>query len=348
MAEIIKELTCKQIASFPRYVEKWIKLGLTTQQKNHEDAIIDFGNLQKQVLQKSSPAPTILLNSPNECWIAVLVASFLKHFDLKPAKKEVEINNPIWAKVGAKMRKQIESQNVDEWKKIFENNNFNLLLNEVEEQVKTDKSLQKIIYPYFDCQYWAGFFAFYDVMENELGIEFEVIDKLNVLRACQPYGMVWPLDNLCAVCQPPTVIEKNDSGLHCTTGPALSYNGDNEIYALNGVVLDKRWVMTPAEEIKADEILKEQNVEIRRELLRKVGIEKIFEQLPHKVIETKGTYTLYSIDLSPTVRGAKYLKMVNPSIGVFHLEGVDPGVKSVDEALRWRNKGWFTNAEILT
>jgi len=46
--------------------------------------------------------------------------------------------------------------------------------------------------------------------------------------------MVFPLDNLCVVCQPFSAIHKNINGLHNEFGPALSYSGYCEIYALMG------------------------------------------------------------------------------------------------------------------
>jgi hypothetical protein len=76
-------------------------------------------------------------------------------------------------------------------------------------------------------------------VRNELGVTFADDDKYQALKACVGYGMVFPLDELCIVCQPPTQIHKNASGLHNENGPAVSYGGENEIYALNGVVMSK-------------------------------------------------------------------------------------------------------------
>ena len=95
-------------------------------------------------------------------------------------------------------------------------------------------------------------------------------------------------------------------------------------------------------------IFKETNVEIRRELIRKVGLEQVFEQMPHKLLDTQDNYELYSIDLSEEVKDARYLKMTNPSIQVFHIEGVAPEIATVKDALKWRNQNMFENADVLT
>ena len=288
---MITELTQEQINKFPQYISEWTAKGLTTTKRTLEDATIDFGNFQKIILNKETPAPVVLLDSPAKCW--------------------AKVNEVMSAKEGR------------------------------------DVNL-KFVYPYFDCQFWASWFSFYEFMRNEVGIKFTNEKEYDVLKNCQSYGMVFPLDEVCIVCQPPTIINKNASGLHCENGPALSYGGDNEIFALNGVVMTKEYVMTPASQINGEMILMEKNVEIRRELLRKVGIERAMESLPNRLLDKDGNYELYSIDLSEEIKDARYLKMVNPSIGVFHLEGVDPKISTVKDALIWRNQNLFVNAEILT
>jgi len=206
----------------------------------------------------------------------------------------------------------------------------------------------KFVYPYFDCQFWAGWYGFYEFMRNELGIKYTNSKEYEAFLACRGYGMVFPLTEACIVCQPPTIIKKNTSGLHCEDGPALSYNGDNEIYALNGVVMSKEYVLTPSNKLDAKTIMSETNVEVRRELIRKIGIETLMNNLPHKLLDMRGNYELYSIELSPEIKDAKFLKMINPSIGVYHVEGVAPEIKTVSEALKWRNQQMFEDADVLT
>jgi len=117
---------------------------------------------------------------------------------------------------------------------------------------------------------------------------------------------------------------------------------------LNGVRMKPEHVLTPAENISPEIVLSEANTDIRRELLRKVGIERMIEKLPHKKLDSVGSYELYSIDLGNGVSDARYLKMTNPSIGVFHMEGISGECDTVEKALNFRNQNRFTNAEILT
>ena len=211
-----------------------------------------------------------------------------------------------------------------------------------------DESLNEFIWPTFDCQFWASWGAFYTYINKELGIKYTCQEEFDCFIRCLRYGMVFPLDELCIVCQPFSEIHRNDNGLHCETGPALSYNGQVDIYALNGVVMPKEYIMTPARDIKAETIFKEKNVEIRRELLRKVGIEQVMNELPHKLLDKVDNYELYSIDLADEVKDARYLKMLNPSIHVWHVEAVGPEVLTVKDAKLWRNNHMFEDADVLT
>jgi len=300
---MIESLTKEQEAKLSVYRDLWIKKGLTVEQSSLEDAKIDFSEFQTVILKMSKPAPVVLLNSPQECWDAII-----EHYATDGGKEKAT------KKKLAEVRKEVG----------------------------------EFIWPYFDCQFWAGWFSYYEYMKNELGVTFSNEKEYNVFKACQKYGMVFPLEDICIVCQPPTVLKKNASGLHCENGAAVSYSGENEIYALNGVVMPKELVMTSASKLSAKKIMGETNAEIRRELIRKVGIERVMDLMPHKLLDKRDNYELYSLELSEEVKDARYLKMTNPSIGVFHLEGVAPEIKNITEALEWRNQKMFVDAQILT
>jgi hypothetical protein len=118
--------------------------------------------------------------------------------------------------------------------------------------------------------------------------------------------------------------------------------------------------MRPAPEKLDPAILfKETNVDVRRELLRRIGVSRLFQF--GTVVETVGDYVL--VDMAPflnkirtegivdeqnrrarrgmadtgTIMYAPYLYMKNPSVeGVYHLEGVSPQCHTVKAAINWR------------
>lgn len=320
----IEQLTPEQEAKFKTYVDKYVEIGLTTKKRTLADAIIDFSMFQSTIM-KEAAKPVILLDSPIECWVAVCQLNGLNN-------SNGGYDTELWNRVKNTITNQFQQQDVK------------LDIPAVDGYA----SELTFVWPYFDCQFWSGWLSFFEFMKNEVGIQYEVNAEYDTFKSCIGYGMVFPVELACIVCQPFSEIHRNKSGLHNERGPALSYNGMNDVYALNGVTMDKVYVMTPANEITAEMVMKETNVEVRRELIKKVGIERLFSDLPHKLLDKRDNYELYSIDLSEEVKDARYLKMVNPSIGCFHLEGVAPDITTVKDALLWRNQNLFVDAEILT
>jgi hypothetical protein len=110
-----------------------------------------------------------------------------------------------------------------------------------------------------------------------------------------------------------------------------------------------------ADKLKSDvglepkDILKTRNVEIRREIVQRIGIEKICEALNAEVIDKKD-FTLFSGDVPKHYelllldlgdgRRRPFLKMLNPSVpNCWHVEGVHPACKTVQDALNYRRYG---------
>ena len=65
-----------------------------------------------------------------------------------------------------------------------------------------------------------------------------------------------------------------------------------------------------------------------------------------KVADRQGDYELLLLDLGDK-RNRPYLKMLNPSIGTWHVEGVHPDCATVEQALNWRNQT-DVKPEVLT
>jgi hypothetical protein len=126
--------------------------------------------------------------------------------------------------------------------------------------------------------------------------------------------------------------------LHSDDGPALSWQeGNDQHFFLNDVHVPKELVLTPARELDPRLILRERNVGVRREIVRKIGIERICQVLGAQTLDSQGDYELLLLDLQDG-RRRPFLKMKNPSVGIYHIEGVAPECHTVAEALAWRNQ----------
>lgn len=131
--------------------------------------------------------------------------------------------------------------------------------------------------------------------------------------------------------------------LHRDGGPALAYPDGFSLWRLHGVSVPRWLAERPAHEIDAHELPKIANAEIRREFVRKVGIERILSALKARTISASGLYELLELDLGDGLK-RPYLRMQNPSVDAVHIEGVHPDCRTVQEALNYRNG--LTPAEI--
>lgn len=230
-----------------------------------------------------------------------------------------------------------------------------------EEHLRAQSSMAS--YGSFEA-YWASFYCF---IAEQLDVKKDGLAGI-VRRIVENCGFYLTFDSLVIMSERPAGIYFNQAKqLHRDLGPALEYKGGFGVYALNGVRVPARFVTTPANEINVTDIMKEKSVDIRRECLRKVGFDRVMRELqgkeihsqeysvvidpalvpvvkrtsPDMLIERKGTlvsrYVLVELDFGDSIK-ARYLKMLNPSIGTVHVEGVDDSCQTVDDALRFRNR----------
>jgi len=146
--------------------------------------------------------------------------------------------------------------------------------------------------------------------------------------------------------------------LHRDNGPSIVYHKGDEngvgvgqkLWHLNGVRMPEYIVTANNADFKREWYFEEKNAEVRREILRKFGIERIITIVNKKRLKIGDAvlldkednndleYELYKVRLTQQTYGI-YLKMKNPSVGVYHFEGVPNEIKTVEEAINWRNHG---------
>jgi len=147
----------------------------------------------------------------------------------------------------------------------------------------------------------------------------------------------------------PVSVQYNARGqFHCADAPALEWRNGAKEYFLNGVRVSEGVVMCPPDQIDAKIFLTERNMEVRREIIRRVGIEILISRLGGKVLDRWNDYELIQLNIPDMRITPTYLKMRNPSIGTFHVEGVPPDITTCRQALSWRVGGLNWEPEQLT
>ena len=195
----------------------------------------------------------------------------------------------------------------------------------------------------WDSDFWGQmdmfWIAYYRYPEQYLHVDYGEFSKVLQLwdtlgKSC---GWWYPYENICFVSDRPEQIHRKGVQLHNDSGPAVLYRDGYALWCLNGVDVGESIVTTPADQLDANLILTTKNAEVRREIVRKIGIERVCNKLNAKVIDTQGDYSLLLLDLRDG-RKRPYLKMLNPSIGTYHIEGVPPECDTVEKAITWRNQ----------
>lgn len=191
--------------------------------------------------------------------------------------------------------------------------------------------------------WWHSWLWHYDFILQELMPEKKKDFKLytEFLKHSQEYHMVWLFPEICFISDFPKHILLNENKqLHSFDKPALHYRDGYSLFYSNGIQMKKEYI---TEEVTPDMYLKEENADMKAEMIKKVGLEKMLTALnPVKIDSMKtelgGKYDLLEIPFS-TGQKHKFLKMKCPSTGKDHILGVDDSIKTASEAWSFLNNG---------
>jgi hypothetical protein len=253
-----------------------------------------------------------------------------------------EVNNEVFKEVNNEVRNEVRTEVWDEfWNEVSDKvENKSLLLKFIDICIKKNKITY--IYPYLNGSFNSAYFAFYDYFSDIIKIKYSKKELYIIYRNTMKYGFIYPLKNICIVSKKPKLITKNGNGrLHCENDAALKYDGF-ELWRLNGVRVPKELVLTPAEKLDCKKWISEPNVEIRREFIRKIGTERLFNELDSKIIDNGVDHNgkpceLRSLDLGNEIIGIGF-KFEHASLpGIYGIEFVPPECNTISKALKFRN-----------
>ena len=338
---MITKLTPDQIARFPEFIEKWTRIGLSTEPADRPKA--EAGIIAAYASASLPPPRIVWCGSPlSQGMTRAIVMDKKVGASVRDSVRDSVVDSvraSVVASVGASVR---DSVGASVWASVRDSVGDSVWASVWASVVD---SVWDSGYGQHDAN-WIGFYNFFRIVTH---LESETAKLTGLQSVAESAGWYLPHAELCWISERHNRLNRNQQGrLHCDGGPAVEYPDGWKIFALNGVRVSEHFAVTPAEKIQLDQVLAERNVDIRRELIRKIGIERMLAKLPHKEIGTRGNYRLLDVRLSDEVPSAIYLKMLNPSVGTWHLEGVSPECKTVEQALNWRNSNWHTDAEVLT
>jgi hypothetical protein len=195
--------------------------------------------------------------------------------------------------------------------------------------------------------YWVGF---YDFMGTLIKYKPEDARKLaHHIALSESAFWVWPYVGLCVVCDRPNALHWSEGPIenkviHKDGAPAIQFRDNAALWVLNGVRVPKWLSETTESQLDPARIKDVENVEVRREFVRKVGIERLCKALNAREIASESPvidgkairYRLLEMEIGADM--LRYLEMENPSLeGIIHVERVDSDCETVRDAIVFRN-----------
>ena len=335
MTARIERLTEAQEARFAEYAERWTKIGLCTEPMDRERAKRAICSMYTNA--GLSEPKVVFCGSPFGNALARVALS-------KLASVGSSVRDSVWNSVRNSVHASVRdsvmnSVHASVWYSVAS------VMNSVHASVwysvaSVGASVHASVWDSVYGQRNADWLSSYAYFREVCGLVEQTEPLVGLFELAKSAGWALPDRNICWVSERHDVVQLNAEGrLHCDDGPAVHYPDGWSIYALNGVGVPEWLVETPPTDLDARKFAELENVEIRREFVRKVGIERIVMELGAEVLDRRGEYELLSVDLGGQTGKWPYLKMRNPSIGVWHLEAVVKECATVEQALNWRNGG---------
>ena len=237
---------------------------------------------------------------------------------------------------------------------ILEPNADSILVSEFQELLKNDlESLGDDFRSYFDDLepltptvmvkeiHLTEFFI------SKFGITLD--EKAQELLRCKQQlfeecGLILPFDKICIICDRPLHLRfDSENRLHAEGESAIAFADGYSLYFHHGVKLPEQYGKVHPDFWEAQWILDEENSELRRLLIERIGYDRICQQLQAVELDSWQEYTLLSIDFDDDFddegnsKPIYLLKMTCPSTGHIHALRVPPEVESAKEAIRWVN-----------
>ena len=308
----IKKLTEAQQSRFPEFVDKWIKIGLSTEPADRPRAEKAIAGIYR--LANLKEPRVIWLPCPISAALsAVCYAAIINHRLVAAAKSDTHpvrsaVGSAVYSAVGSAVRSAVGSA--------------------------VDSAVYSAGYSYFGGSVWnAGYSAWADYFDEVCAV---AIDR-NFLDMTASAGFYWMLDGVCFASERPSKIARDsEARLHCETGHAIEYAGTGwGLTAWHGVVVPRVWIERRAD-LTVAEIFKETSAERRRAGCEIIGWDRVLSGIDARLLNDDGDPQIGAL-YEGTIPGATkctFLK-VQCGTGRQFVIPTAPNLKTAIEAQAW-------------
>ncbi len=190
--------------------------------------------------------------------------------------------------------------------------------------------------------YWIAFYDYIstillpNVLDEKTKKLFEIFKKLAMYG-----GYAFVFENYVFISDKPTEIHFKNKLLHNDGGLSVAFSDGTGLYNLNGVPVTKEIAETPGEKLNPELILNEQNVDVQREIIKKIGADIVLKKLNAKCIDewidpnTNCKYELMHLKVNSLDRLYMYYEHAS-IIGYFYAQPVPPETKKAMHGRAWQ------------
>lgn len=310
MSKKITKLSDAQTAMIPKYIEKWINIGINTDRIDYDRTIDIIHDVQEHLLNKPK-TPVLIFDNPIEAWVA---CNFAHNHDVKP--------NDL-------------PKAVDDY---FSGKN----------KIELDAFCVPYLAGSFDANIFAFYDFFRDevgISYGDYSKKYDIWKSTSELGLIFPLENVCIVSQ-----KPTKVSLNEARVAHCDGAEAISYagRGNLNIFMLNGTRVPDWLATTHSTKIDLKKYNEIKNADVKMEFVRKVGIERMlklgkklddYTKYKDKLIKAS-KYELWDMkNLFVGVDTAPHLKMLNQTTRVWHCEAVSPSCKTITDAINDRLNG---------
>ena len=263
---MIEQLTPEQIARSPEFIDKWTKIGLSTEPADRPRAEAAIRLMYENT---GLPLPEQIV------WFDSPTAMFTKY----KKTDNRSVSSAVWDAVRGAVGDVIHGA---VWDVAVSSAVSSAVWDAVWDAVwgAVRNAVGNVVYGSHEA-YWL---AEYDYFREVLGLVKETDKLVGLFELAKSCGWVLPCEKICYASERPNILNlDNKRKLHCEDGPAVRYPDGWRIYVDHGVRVSEKVVVDPGGfTLKELKELKTHEVKI---VFRKIGMEK-FMSVPGTTSDT--------------------------------------------------------------
>jgi len=340
MPEKITSLTPAQEARFQEWADRWIAIGLSTEPADFQRAEEGVRGCYRAA---SLPEPRVVLHfgSPLSAVLAGVLATRLLAGSARVYNKDAKqaVDGAVSGAVSGAVRRAVDGA--------------------VRQAVAgaVDWAFEGAVVGAVDGRWgdyrggnlWSAWYAFVTFFRDVCGWSNPCLaDFAHDEKCAMSASWCWYGSQVAAIADRPAKLLLSDGVLHHDGGSAIAWRDGWELFYLHGVRVPEWLACQRDTEIDPAKIAEITNAEVRREFVRKIGLERIRHKLGGRLIEAK-TVRLHTPlladwpcnyrleELSFGDRKRRVLVMDNPSLPeIQHVEYVPVECETVEQAMNFR------------